>query len=372
MKSIYKLVKYFVSILVLFSLSIKIYAQEEINLKEANVLGKINKKKTLQYEELKKMPRTGLYSFGFTIYNDILYIMGGDISETNIKDFNDKIYAYDFIENKWFTKKAKFPKVANNYVFSYKNYLYSFGGQKYLKGTEKQYLNNQIDIYDLNNDTIYSSTSMPHQAVNFAAIKANDNIILFGGSTKISETGQKTYIDKVSFFDMKTGFWYDLAPMPIAKETTGILVENKVYLIGGYKYKPLKTIESYNLTTGVWKNEYELPTALENPTLTTKNGIIYMYENGAFYTYDTKNKSFKKFIIKNITADNSKIIIYKNDLYLLGGANISIGDDPRKPKPNLEMGIPNGFTMDWQTKYISTLDNVYKINLKQFNTTLYK
>ena len=348
------------------------FAQNDvISLKEANISKK--KKRTLQYEELKKMPRIGLYSFGYTIYDDKLYIMSGDISETNITDFSSDIYTFDFVQNKWITQKAKTSKVAGNYIFTYNNFIYSLGGRKLEKNSSKVYLNNTIDIYDIKNDSLFSRQPMPHQAANFAAIKANDNIILFGGSTKISETGKKTYSDKVTFFDLKTGLWYDLAPMPTAKETTGILVGNKVYLIGGYKDQALKTIETYDLTTGTWQNEFELPTALENPTLASKNGIIYMYEQGAFYTYDTSNKHFKEYIIQNITASNSKIVIYKNDLYLLGGCNISIGENPLKPKPiNLEMGIPDGFVMDWQTKYISTIDNVYKISLSYFNTTIPK
>ncbi|GEM_PF-787864 len=366
-----KIIHLSISIRLLFCLlflSSFCFSQEDIiKLQEANITKK--SKKSLHYEELKKMPRIGLYSFGYTIYDDKLYIMSGDISETNITEFSSDIYTFDFTQNKWVTQNAKTSKVAGNYVFTYNNFLYSLGGRKREKKDNKEYLNNSIDIYDIKNDSLFSRQPMPHQAVNFAAVKANDNIILFGGSTKISETGKKKYSDKVTFFDLKTGLWYDLAPMPTPKETTGILVGNKVYLIGGFRNQALKTIETYDLATGKWENEFELPTALENPTLATKNGIIYMYEEGAFYTYNTTNKNLKEFRIKNITASNSKMVIYKNDLYLLGGCNISIGDDPRKPKQNLEMGIPEGFVMDWQTKYISTVDDVYKISLHQFETT---
>lgn len=355
-------------IYIFFIVSSICYAQNpSIPLKETRIKGKI--KKSIQYKELKNMPRTGLYSFGYTIVDDILYIMSGDISDTNIKAFSNEIYSYDFLKNEWSTKKTKASAVSGNYVFNYNNYLYSFGGRKKGKSLDREYLNNQIDIYDIKNDTIYSSISMPHQAVNFAAIKANDNIILFGGSTNISETGKKTYTDKVHFFNLKTGLWYDIAPMPTAKETTGILVDNKVYLVGGYKNTPLKTIETYNLTTGAWENNFQLPYGLEKPALATKNGIIYIYEAGIFYTYDTVNKIFKEFKIQNIEVDNSQIVIYKNDLYLLGGHKTSIGDDPKKPKPPIEMGIPDGFRMDWSTNYIEVYDNIYKISLKQFEVT---
>ncbi len=58
--------------------------------------------------------------------------------------------------------------------------------------------------------------------------------------------------------------------MPVAKETKGILVNDKFYLIGGYNGKAPFSIESYNLKTGKWKKEGELFYGISKPALTSK------------------------------------------------------------------------------------------------------
>jgi len=109
--------------------------------------------------------------------------------------------------------------------------------------------------------------------------------------------------------------------MPSAKETNGVLIDDKIYLIGGFRDKPLAEIESFDLVSKKWKKEGDLFFGMESPAVSNYNAIIYIFDKGKIYTFNTKNKELNEFYIKlNLTC--SKMYISNNKIYLLGGKNI--------------------------------------------------
>jgi len=106
--------------------------------------------------------------------------------------------------------------------------------------------------------------------------------------------------------------------MPTAKETNGVLIQNKIYLIGGFNTKPLSTLESFDLLTEKWNTEGELFYGTSNPAIATNNGIIYFFENEKIFTYNTNTKQLKEYLI-SLPMKASKLYFSDNKLYLLGG-----------------------------------------------------
>jgi hypothetical protein len=139
-----------------------------------------------------------------------------------------------------------------------------------------------------------------------------------GGSIKEKKNGRKVYTDKVHIYDTKKGLWYDLANMPIAKETKGVLVDDKVYLFGGFKDKSLAGIESYDLISGKWKKEGELFSDLNKPAITQNKNIIYIFENGQILTYNIVTKELKQYVI-GLFLNSAKLHYANNKLYIVGG-----------------------------------------------------
>ncbi len=311
-------------ILFFFIIPLSIYAQkDEIPLKEANVSGKKKQRQSIKYEKLKNMPEFGVYSFGTAIENDKLYVMSGDVSNTGMrteyKGFNDRIYVYDLKNDFWKTLKTKSSTIANNSIISHNGLLYSFGGRRYGNNRNRELLNNVIDVYDIKKDSMMIDSVMVHQAVNSPIVKVDDKVLFFGGSIKKFNDNTKFFTDKVSMYNLTTGYCYEMDPMPESKEAPGILVDNKIYLIGGNKNQPLNSIDSYNLKDGKWTKEFELPKKMLRPSLTKKGRIIYIYEDGIFYTYDTYDKILKEYTINDILAINGEIFIYNDYMYILGG-----------------------------------------------------
>jgi hypothetical protein len=82
-------------------------------------------------------------------------------------------------------------------------------------------------VFDIKSQTVTIDNTNPHQASEFASFTHKSNIIIMGGSIKMKENGSKEYSTKVHSFDINSGYWYELADMPTAKETNGILIRTK-------------------------------------------------------------------------------------------------------------------------------------------------
>jgi hypothetical protein len=167
-------------------------------------------------------------------------------------------------------------------------------------------------------NTITIDNTNPHQASNFASFTYNGSIITIGGSIKMSENGKKTYTNKVHSYDIKSGYWYELTSMPKAKEVKGVLIKDKIYLIGGSDGNHLSSVESFDLITGTWKTEGELLNSIEHPAMTNNNDTIYFFENEKINTYDINTKVLKEYLV-NLPLKASKLYFCDGKLYILGG-----------------------------------------------------
>jgi len=139
-----------------------------------------------------------------------------------------------------------------------------------------------------------------------------------GGSVKQKNNGQKISTDQSHIYNIGSGYWYELPKMTKPKEVNGILIKNKIYLVGGFNKIPLSEIESYDIITGKWKNEGNLFYGIENPTLTNNGSIIYIFNDAKILTYHIETKILNEYSI-DLNLKNSQIYCYGNSLYILGG-----------------------------------------------------
>ena len=329
---------------------------DQIELDEINILASYKLKPKIRYKKLASM-KNGLHSFASTLVDDKIYVFGGDRSQEidalkqvfedypqygqsgpgggtymdlyyrvasldllSFKSYNDDLLVYDLALNKWSTDESKFRRRAYHDINYSKDdgKVYIMGGKRYSNNRRFEYLDDKIEVYDLKNNTIEVDKTNPHQAVDFESFLYKGDIIVMGGSVKENKKGKKEFTNKVHFYNTKTGLWYDLANMPVAKETKGVLVDDKIYLFGGFNNKSLKGIESYNLVSGKWKNEGELLSALRKPAITHYDDTIYLFENGKIITYNIKTKELKEYTT-GLFLKASNIHCSNNKLYIVGG-----------------------------------------------------
>ena len=286
-----------------------------------------------------------LSNFGSIIKNNKIYVIGGDASfktdawkkvqyekpdptladfikelsfQFSVQSYKGSLLIYDIKTNQWEISKLKFRKRAFHNLNEYNDKIYVLGGKRISVNGVFEYLDDKIEVFDINKQTIGIDNTNPHQAAGFASFTYNDNLIIMGGSVKMSEEGRKNYSNKVHSYNVSSGYWYELENMTAPKETNGVLIKNKIYLIGGFNTKPLSTIESFDLATGKWETEGELFSGLSNPGITYNNDMLYFFENEKIYTYNIYTKQLKEFSI-NLPLKTSKLHYSDNKLYLLGG-----------------------------------------------------
>ncbi|WP_428232151.1 Kelch repeat-containing protein [Flavobacterium sp.] len=288
-----------------------------------------------------------IFSFGSSLQDDKIYVSGGDaypeISHLEkarsekadmdmVKFLNEPQYTsakrhykqdlciYDIKTDTWEIPKLKLQNRAYHNIHFYNNLIYIIGGKKMFvnKISSWEYLQDQIEVIDLEKQAIKTDHTNPHQAADFASFTYKDNIIVMGGSIKSTESGVKDFTDKAHLYNISSGYWYELAHMPIAKEASGILVDDKIYLIGGNNGKPISQIESFDLATEKWQTEGELFSALERPAITHHDNIIYFFEDQKMCVYDLKTKQLKEYEI-GLPLKYSAMHYYDNKLYILGG-----------------------------------------------------
>jgi len=234
------------------------------------------------------------------------------------EDYEKSLQIYNIKTDTWETTNLKFRKRAYHNIHFYNEKIYVLGGKRLSTNRVYEYLDDKIEVFDIKNDTILVDDTNPHQAVNFASFVYNDNIIVLGGSTKMKINEKKEYSGKVHLYNLESGYWYELKDMPKAKETKGILIDNKIYLIGGFNFNPLKEVETYDLITAEWKIEGVLFHGVERPALTYNDNIIYIFEDGRIYTYNIETKELNEYLI-DLSLKSSELFYANHMLYILGG-----------------------------------------------------
>ncbi|MDR3219777.1 MAG: carboxypeptidase-like regulatory domain-containing protein [Dysgonamonadaceae bacterium] len=290
----------------------------------------------LQYHELAPLP-VAVYAFGALLTGNKIYVVAGDFSfeqkateysmaygsiKTNggrsWSGFSDKMQVYDIANDEWMVHPLKFGKRAYHNLHYSHDRIYVLGGKRLSRYGRTEYLEDKMEVYDIKRDTIFLDNSNPHQAMNFASCLYGDNLVVMGGSIKETLTGKKTYSDKVHLFDLQNGYWYESGLMPQAKETKGTLVNDAIYLIGGFNGAPLTSIETYNPTTGEWRKEGDLLEAVDRPAIAVNEQLIYIFEDEKIQVYDTQTRSLKLYAI-DLKLFYAELFCADGKLYIVGG-----------------------------------------------------
>ncbi|OQX98112.1 MAG: hypothetical protein B6I20_11470 [Bacteroidetes bacterium 4572_117] len=315
-----------------------------INITEIKLSQKRKLNTKLPYTKLASM-KIGLHSFGSILNDNKIYVVGGDASfeingfqqtmaESSNMSFKEllkkassnysnhtykaNLLTYDIDLNKWEIDKLKFRKRAYHNLNYYNNKIYVLGGKWVSANGRFEYLDDKIEVFDKNSRNVEIDDTNPHQAVNFASFTYDNFMIVMGGSVKIKRNGTKKYSNKVHMYNMQTGLWYELENMTKAKEVNGILLGDKIYLIGGFNNNPLSDIESFDLISGKWEKIGDIFNSISKPGITQNNNILYFFDNGKMYTYDTKTKKLDEYSI-DLFLNASKLFCADNKLYILGG-----------------------------------------------------
>lgn len=259
----------------------------------------------LHFQKLEGMSE-GRGAVTSVIVNDNIYVANGYTANKEA----DYIEKYNITDNRWSVlNSGLIPKRFANSE-AYNNKIYIFNGLG----------NCRLEILDLATNTITQGAMNPYYAGGAGSAIHNGKIYVFGGS---GLNGAPIYSDKFQYYDIASDTWNPLPDMPTAKETKGKIVNNKLYVIGGFNEASSHLIDVYDLNTNRWTTQYRMPVGVSGHSLAVADNKIFIigdYSNQDFLAYfDTATNKFYQLSSNMIPRRHSAAEVYNNRLYIMGG-----------------------------------------------------
>lgn len=310
----------------------------------------------LTYNNIAPMPdaRTAIDA---TTYNGKIYISPGN-SGTG---YYDNVLVYDIATNSYTTIPEITPTRYGNIEVS-GGKLYIFNGER-----DNGTVNTWITVYDLATSVLsYVVNPYPARSAG-SVVNSNGDIYMFGGAN-VNET---EFYNRLVKFVPSTGQFTLMANMPAAIETKGEIVNNSLFVFGGYNGESLSPVYEYNLVEDWWATaNFDVPGGISANSVATDgsryfltgdynnltNNKIYEFEN--FQAYQIFDISQSGFVGRRHHAS----VVVDDKLYVFGGntTNSTTSALTSAQVANLPMniGITGGFTQ-WNYDFcLTTTDGI--------------
>ncbi len=228
--------------------------------------------------------------FVVAVYNDLIYVIGGDGGLNQV---------YDPINETWENKTSMpTPRTQlNANVVNGKIYLIAgrTGGQKTTMDLN--------EVYDPETDTWSTKTSIPYPVVGYASAVVDNKIYVIGGQNEFHALDTPLNIASTQIYDPETDTWSMGASLPktvwnaAAGATTGKNAPKRIYVIGGLDSGIMGTTsnqmydpETDKWTTGVSK----MPTARAWLNVAVVNDLLYVIGGspGLFLDFTGTNEQY--------------------------------------------------------------------------------
>lgn len=268
---------------------------------------------TLHFKNLANMS-IGRGAVASVIVNDNIYVGNGYQDKGGDAKYIEK---YNITDNKWSIVNSTLltKKFANSETYDNKIYIFNGWG------------NSHLEIVDLATSTITKGTVNRSYTGNAGSAIYNGKIYVFGGSG-LSGAKSTVFSDKFQYYDIASNTWNPLPDMPTARETKGKIVNDKLYVIGGFNGTPSRLINVYDLKTNLWINQYTMPSGIYGHSLAvsgTKIFIVGGVNNQSFLAYfDTTTNTLHQLSSNMIPRRHATAEVYNNKLYIIGGSTTSL------------------------------------------------
>lgn len=275
-----------------------------------------------------RMP-TPRYRFNMIVYQNKIYCIGGSITyggpDTGVNE------VYDPLTNTWETKASMPTPRGPSATAVYQNKIYCMGGSTYgVSGWVS--VSGVNEVYNPTTDVWETKAAMP-TAKSVDAVVVNSKIYLIGG-------GPNNTLNQV--YDPATDSWDIKTPMPTEAYGASVVVDNKIYVVGGsYSGDQFYTLtQIYDPESDVWAQGANPPSGgvvRGSAILTTGEFApkrIYILDD-VLRVYSPENNSWTLGAKMPTDRLNFAIALINDVLYTIGGNTYSyadpmhsIGEDP--------------------------------------------
>ena len=271
----------------------------------------------LQFVKLAPMLNEA-YGFAYAGSSDKLYaVTGGD----DAFSYSSFLQIYYTKLDTWTGKKLTNLPLMN---FGSSVYMPEYNGMLLLGGTQPYgssiILNDKIRMLNLDDNAVLELGKLPIPARNIGLAREGRKVYIFGGS--VQATPRFICSDKFFSYDLSNGELTQLPDMPKPMETNGAVIDNKLYVFGGYDENALTGVYQYDLVAKAWKTLPSLETPLSSYALVQYEHYIMMIgdflKTNQLLVYDTKTDK-RHYLKMNLDGRFLGAAIVQEELYIFGG-----------------------------------------------------
>ena len=201
---------------------------------------------------------------GADLLGNKIYVAGGKTirtpeekqqsgDDTHFK-IRDVLEVLDLETHTWSTLEPLDEPRAGVSVTACDGKIYAIGGNNMEAGHQLD----AVAIYDPQNGHWEPGPALPFRVQMPGTIAVDGKIYSIGGHSQDLDGG--SFRAELFVLDPAVGKWEELAPMPSARESMGVVVlDNKIYAIGGKGVDYSEATEIYDIATGTWSSAAPLP-----------------------------------------------------------------------------------------------------------------
>ncbi|WP_123943189.1 Kelch repeat-containing protein [Chryseobacterium sp. G0186] len=268
---------------------------------------------TLQFKNLANMS-AGRGATASVTVNDDIYVSNGYQAKASDARYVEK---YNITSNSWSILNATLlpKKFANSETYHNKIYIFNGWG------------NSHLEIIDLATNTISKGAVNRSYTGNSGSAIHNGRIYVFGGSG-LKGAATTVFSNKFQYYDIASDTWNPLPDMPTAREAKGKIVNDKLYVIGGFNGTPSRLINVYDLNTNLWVDKYTMPVGISGHSLAVYGNKIFIAggaNNQSFLAYfDTTTHKLHQLSSNMIPRRHAAAEVHNHKLYIIGGSTTSL------------------------------------------------
>ena len=268
---------------------------------------------TLQFKNLANMS-VGRGAATSVIVDDNIYVSNGYQDKGGNANYIEK---YNITDNKWSVLNPSLlsKKFANSETYNNKIYIFNGWG------------NSHLEIVDLETNKVTKGAVNRSYTGNAGSAIHNGKIYVFGGSG-LNGVATTVFSNRFQYYDIASDTWHPLPNMPTARETKGKIVNDKLYVIGGFNGTSSRLINIYDINTNRWTDQITMPAGISGHSLAVSGDKIFIaggYNNQTFLAYfDTTTNKFHQLSSNMIPRRHAVAEVYNNKLYIIGGSTTSV------------------------------------------------
>ncbi|KQR91996.1 hypothetical protein ASG01_13440 [Chryseobacterium sp. Leaf180] len=247
------------------------------------------------------------------IADDNIYVSNGYKDSDGNAVFIEK---YSIKDNRWSVINSTLvPKrFANSETYGNKIYIFNGWG------------NSHLEIIDLETHKKTKGAVNRAYTGNAGSAIHNGKIYTFGGSG-LNNAATTVFSDRFQYYDIASDTWHALSNMPTAREARGKIVNDKLYVIGGFNGTSSRLVNVYDFNKNLWTEQYTMPTAISGHALAVYGTKIFIaggYNNQSFLAYfDTETNTVHQLSSNMTPRRHAAAEIHSNKLYIIGGSTAS-------------------------------------------------